>query len=104
MEKEIQARKVPNSLVGQLVISKAGRDKHQYYLIVSEPVKNVVMIANGRNWTIGRARRKNLRHLWVTKSKIVEIDRLLSQCERAINHSIASIIQALEYADMGLSM
>ena len=51
---------------GQLVRSKTGRDKGQYYLILAAADKNMLLLSNGRKRPVKEPKRKNIRHLQFT--------------------------------------
>lgn len=48
---------------GQLVRSLAGRDKGEYYLVIKVIDARRVLLANGRNRTLDRPKKKNTAHL-----------------------------------------
>jgi len=55
--------------VGSIVISKHGHDKDCVYVIVSVVDDKFVQVANGENRPLKSPKRKNIRHLFVTKSR-----------------------------------
>lgn len=66
-------------LLGQVVSSRAGRDRGKLFVIVSVIDDRTVSVADGETRTIGRAKRKNLRHLTVHPHVARELgDRLAS--------------------------
>jgi len=55
--------------VGSIVISKNGHDKGCVYVIVSVVDDKFVLVSNGENRPLGNPKRKNIRHLFVTKNR-----------------------------------
>ncbi|MCL2570043.1 MAG: KOW domain-containing RNA-binding protein [Firmicutes bacterium] len=89
------------ALIGHICISKAGHDAGEIYVIVSVIDQNHIGVVDGRSKTIDKPKRKNRRHLWITKSRVVEIDRLLEGEVVSSNLKIASIIKALKFNQDG---
>lgn len=54
---------------GTVVISKAGRDKG-YFMVVLEEADGYVMVADGKERPLDRPKRKNPRHLQKTNQKL----------------------------------
>ncbi len=48
---------------GQLVYSKAGRDKDRYYLVLKKQDDNMVQLVNGKNRKISFPKKKNTLHV-----------------------------------------
>jgi len=63
-------------LTGRFVISKAGHDAGECYVIVCA-AGNDLMLANGKKRTIQAPKKKNRKHLSVTKRAVPDIDSLL---------------------------
>jgi len=55
--------------VGSVVISKHGHDKGDVYVLVSVVDDKFVLVANGDNRPTSKPKRKNIRHLFVTKNR-----------------------------------
>lgn len=51
---------------GMLAVSKAGRDRGSLYVIIKEAGEDVYL-ADGRNRTISRPKRKNRKHIQIIK-------------------------------------
>ena len=58
-----------DGFVGCVVISKHGHDKGDYYVITSVADDKFVLVANGKNRLLENPKRKNIRHLFVTKNR-----------------------------------
>jgi len=54
--------------VGSLVISKNGHDKGEIYVLTKVVDDTFVLVANGENRPLKKPKRKNIRHLFVTKT------------------------------------
>ena len=55
--------------VGRVVISKHGHDKGKYYVIVRILDDKFLLVANGENRPLLTPKRKNIRHIFVTKNR-----------------------------------
>ena len=53
-------------MIGMLAVSKAGHDKRKIYVITGED-DEYVYLADGRNRTISRPKRKNRKHIQIIK-------------------------------------
>ena len=54
--------------VGQLVVSRAGRDQGRAYVVVEVGDEGFVKVADGTQRRVAHAKRKNLRHLIVHRA------------------------------------
>lgn len=61
---------------GQLVRSKAGRDKGKHYLVIKVLSPREVLLADGRRRPLSRPKKKNALHLQAY-SRRVEIEKLI---------------------------
>jgi len=73
--------------VGNVVISKHGHDKGSYYVIISHDDK-FALLANGENRPTKAPKRKNIRHLFVTKNRTaatsdLEIKKAIQEFKRS---------------------
>ena len=50
-----------NDLIGKVVLSKYGRDKDHYYVIIDK-VDDYYLLSNGSNKTIQMPKKKNIKH------------------------------------------
>ena len=53
-------------MIGMLAVSKAGHDKRKIYVITGED-DEYVYLADGRNRTMSRPKRKNRKHIQIIK-------------------------------------
>ena len=72
---------------GVFVISRAGHDKGECYVITTAVDENFVLVCNGGNRPIAKPKRKNIRHLFVTKTKCaaatdLEIKRSIKEFQK----------------------
>lgn len=58
-------------MVGQLVCSKAGRDKC-YFMVVVKEEDNFVYVCDGKERPLERPKRKNIKHLQFTNTILEE--------------------------------
>ena len=60
-------------MIGQIVCSKAGRDKG-YFMVVVAHDTNYVYVCDGKERPINRPKRKNVKHLQFTNKHLDECD------------------------------
>jgi len=63
---------------GQLVKSLVGRDQGKHYLVIRVEADRV-MLANGRNRTVGSPKRKNPKHLQSYRCTLPEVNEKIKQ-------------------------
>lgn len=77
--------------VGSVVISTAGRDKGELY-IVKEIINDYVMLVNGKGKTILNPKKKKIKHIHNTYKQIDSIkDKLLNK-QKVLDNDINSAI------------
>ena len=59
-----------NDLIGKIVLSKCGRDKNHYYVIVDD---TYYLLSNGSNKTIQMPKKKSIKHFIVLENVDDEI-------------------------------
>lgn len=79
---------------GMLAVSKAGRDRGSLYVIIKEAGEDVYL-ADGRNRTISRPKRKNRKHIQIIKKirmekpqdgyRDLEIKRIIKKYQEEAN-------------------
>jgi len=72
-----------DGFVGSFVISKNGHDKGEIYVLTKVVDDTFVLVANGENRPLLKPKRKNIRHLCVTKNRTAATNDL--QLKRAIS-------------------
>ncbi|MBR5538520.1 MAG: KOW domain-containing protein [Clostridia bacterium] len=76
-------------MVGRVVISNAGRDKTKLMVIVKE-TENYLLVCDGKERRLAHPKRKNPKHLKLTKLKLeahqLETDRALRKALKAIGY------------------
>ena len=75
------------SLVGKLVVSKAGRDKDKYFAVIGEN-EDFLLLANGRHRPIEKPKRKKEKHVEVLKSELSESFKAVLLEGRATNKGL----------------
>lgn len=85
---------VSQSHLGEIVISRLGRDINKYYIIVGiENDSNYVKIADGFIKRIEHPKRKNIKHLIFTGDVIEELAIWLSKGKRTRNEDLKKFIK-----------
>ncbi|MBI2914506.1 MAG: KOW domain-containing RNA-binding protein [Firmicutes bacterium] len=82
--------------VGQLVVSRAGRDAGTEFLVVKILDGGAVLVADGRRRCIANPKRKNVKHLWVTGRVAPEIARMVASGEPITDADLRSCLQGLK--------
>ena len=76
-------------MVGKVVISNAGRDKTKVMVIVKE-TENYLLVCDGKERPVERPKRKNPKHLRLTKLYLeahqLETNRALRKALKAIGY------------------
>jgi len=83
-----------NSLIGRLVISKAGRDSDKLFLITGIVDVSYVIIVDGDLRKIEAPKRKKLKHLLLTEKYSAEIKEMLIKGDKVSNAQIRKYIQS----------
>ncbi|HEY8393081.1 MAG TPA: KOW domain-containing RNA-binding protein [Capillibacterium sp.] len=81
--------------LGQLVISKQGRDTGALFLIVALLNEDYVLVADGRKRPLERPKKKNRKHLAFTLRVAEEIGAKLAAGDRVSDEEIVDAIQCL---------
>ncbi|NLJ84379.1 MAG: RNA-binding protein [Halanaerobiaceae bacterium] len=82
--------------IGELVISRAGRDRGKYYFIVGREKENFVKIANGDTRKIEGPKRKNVKHLRSTGVVYEELAIWLENKKKIRNEDLKRFIKNYE--------
>lgn len=69
-----------NLIIGQVVISKAGRDKGQQFVVLSIVSDEYVLVANGDSRTIEKPKKKKIKHL-------TKVDIILNDIKEKIDNN-----------------
>ncbi|MDL2325002.1 KOW domain-containing RNA-binding protein [Ruminococcaceae bacterium OttesenSCG-928-A16] len=82
--------------VGQIVMSRAGRDVTRYYVVV-QVAQSRVLLANGSKYTLQAPKGKNIRHISPTKTVLtpsdMQTDDQLKQALAVYNQNRAAQMQ-----------
>lgn len=81
--------------LGQVVYSKAGRDKGKKFIVVDIVDELYVMISDGDLRRIENAKRKKLKHLQITEEIILPIKEKLEKKVRVSNSEIRKAIEEI---------
>jgi large subunit ribosomal protein L14e len=87
-----------NSLeIGRVVMSKAGRDRGRYFVVVEKLDENYVMIVDGDLRKIDKAKKKKYKHLKAKKELISSIQAKILSGEPVLDSEIRRSLEALGY-------
>mgnify|MGYP000119369896 CR=1 FL=1 len=67
-----------HELVGSIVVSRAGRDEGEQYVVVGTLGEGMVLLADGERRPLGRPKKKNVKHIRVVDVDPVLRDKLIS--------------------------
>ncbi len=87
--------------LGELVISKSGRDIGKHYIIVDIEKNNYVRLADGDARRVEHPKRKNIKHLRFTGDIIEELSIWLKDKKRIRNEDIKRFIKNYQYEKRG---
>ncbi|MEW8955377.1 hypothetical protein [Clostridium sp.] len=83
-----------NGLIGTVVISKSGRDKGNYYIVIEQIDENYVLLADGNRKTLERPKKKKLRHLNITNDLAEDIKKTLISNKKEVDVIIKKFLKA----------
>ncbi len=82
--------------VGDLVVSTAGHDMGQFYVIVEILDKNYVALADGKNKPITSPKKKKIKHILSLGQKDDDFEEKISQKDVDSNAYIKKILKNFE--------
>ncbi|MCL4426453.1 MAG: KOW domain-containing RNA-binding protein [Firmicutes bacterium] len=83
----------PGLRLGQVVVSKAGRDEGEVFVVLGWESGGFVLVADGVRRKVEKPKRKNVRHLRVTPRIIWELEGKLSKGIRLNNAELRRRLQ-----------
>lgn len=83
-------------VVGDLVVSTAGHDMGQFYVIVDIIDKNYVALADGKNKPITSPKKKKIKHILSLDCRDVDFERKISKKDVDSNAYIKKILKNFE--------
>ena len=91
---------ISETMLGRVVLSKAGRDKGKAFVIIRVVNERYVIVSDGDLRKIENPKMKNVKHLQYTKMQADEVINYLNRGEIPDNHIIRkNIKQILERGD-----
>lgn len=84
-----------NDLLGKVVISKAGRDTGNYYIVIEQIDDNYVLLADGRLKTIEKPKKKKLKHLKMTDVLAADIREYIMSNKRILDVMIKKFLEGI---------
>jgi large subunit ribosomal protein L14e len=82
--------------LGQIVHSKAGRDKGKYFIVVSIVDENFIMMADGDLRKIENPKMKKVKHLVLHKMFASEIQAALAEGKPILDAQLRNGLQSIE--------
>lgn len=87
--------------IGQVVRSKAGRDKGRYFIVIGIEASDYAFIADGVLRKVENPKKKKLKHLEIKNELIGEIKEKISNSKRLSNADVRKALEALGYMPTG---
>lgn len=84
---------------GQIVYSKAGRDKKRYYVVVGIPWDEYVLIADGDLRKVEKPKRKKIKHLVIHGMVASDIKEKLEANVKINNSDIKNSLKSMGLVD-----
>ena len=84
---------INNDLIGKVVLSKAGRDKDHYYVIVNKVNDDYCLLSNGSTKTTQMPKKKKLKHLIVLEDVNDEIKASILSNDRGTDLKIKRFLK-----------
>jgi large subunit ribosomal protein L14e len=82
--------------LGQIVHSKAGRDKGKYFIVVSIVDENFIMMADGNLRKIDNPKMKKVKHLVLHNMIASEIQAALAEGKPILDAQLRNGLQSIE--------
>lgn len=82
--------------IGKVVLSKAGRDKGRFFIIVGISDENHVYISDGGLRPLERPKKKKFRHLVFLSHGYCDMENLLGTHQKTANSIIKSFLQSYD--------
>lgn len=81
--------------LGQIVNSKAGRDKDRFFIIVGIIDSEYVLLADGDLRKIGNPKKKKIRHLNTSHGLSLEIKEKLENSRKVLDADLRKCLQSM---------
>jgi ribosomal protein L14E/L6E/L27E len=85
-----------NNYLGRVVLSKAGRDKDKFFIVLDILDDKYVYISDGFLRGVDRPKKKKVKHLTFTNVLSKEIRNLLMSSEKVSDEMIRSFLQSYD--------
>lgn len=86
-------------MLGQFVISKMGRDKGRLFVVVGLDGNGYACIADGDTHKVGRPKRKNVKHLIVTRQVDEDIRTALAAGNSVTDEQLVTALRVYRPQD-----
>lgn len=80
---------------GQVVYSKAGRDRYRYFVVLEILENDYVLISDGETRPIERPKRKKLKHLTVHNMVASDIKNKIESNSKIMNSDIRDSLKSM---------
>ncbi|ACL75159.1 KOW domain-containing RNA-binding protein [Ruminiclostridium cellulolyticum] len=81
-----------NAVLGQVVLSKAGRDEGKIFVVTGLIDDSYVLISDGNSRRLENPKKKKLKHLIITDNVIEAIAQKISSGEKCTNAEVRKAI------------
>ena len=90
-----------NDLLGSLVISKAGRDDKELYIVVDFIGEDYLLLANGYNKKVDKPKKKKLKHIKLTNIVNEELKKLILAKDKEADTKIRKFLKLKDIVKEG---
>lgn len=85
-----------NNYIGKVVLSKAGRDRGKFFIVVGISDQNHVYISDGDLRPVEKLKKKKLKHLDFKNYEFQDIKELLNKNKSISNSMVKSFLQSYD--------
>ena len=82
-----------NDLIGRMVLSNAGRDKNQLYVLIRQLDSEYVLLSNGATKTMNQPKKKKLKHLSIMEIIDEDLRKAIMDNEKSTDLKIKRFLK-----------
>lgn len=90
-----------NDLIGKVVLSKAGRDKDQLYIIIDQIDDEYTFLSNGKNKNFKMPKKKKLKHIEILDSVDDDLKLSIIAKEKGVDLKIKRFLKLRDIVKEG---
>jgi ribosomal protein L14E/L6E/L27E len=90
-----------NDLIGEVVLSKTGRDKDHLYVVIGEIDQDYVLLSNGGTKTVEKPKKKKIKHLNFLNAVDDEIKEAIKNSDKSTDLKIKRFLKLKDIVKEG---